>query len=43
VAPATSDGMTIATGEMASGTYDVDISYFDSQTWHLIPAQTFTW
>jgi hypothetical protein len=43
VAPSTSDGMTIATGEMASGTYDVDISYFDSQTWHLIPAQTFTW
>jgi len=43
VAPTTLDDSEITTAAMTTGTYDVDVSYFDSETWHLIPAQTFTW
>jgi hypothetical protein len=44
ITPSPQNDSQIATAAMvASSTYDVDISYFDSQTWHLIPAQTFTW
>jgi hypothetical protein len=43
VEPVTPDDSEIATGAMVPMTYAVDVSYFDSQTWHLVPAQTFTW
>ena len=33
----------IATADMTPGTYVVDIAYFDSNIWHLIPPQTFIW
>jgi hypothetical protein len=43
VAPGIDPNLGIDTANMVPGTYAVDISYFDSETWHLIPAQTFTW
>lgn len=43
ITPSPPDDSNIATGDMVPGTYDVDIAYFDSETWHLIPAQSFTW
>ena len=43
VTPVTHDDSQIATDAIVPGTYDVDVSYFDSQTWHIIPAETFTW
>lgn len=43
VAPEQPDGQLIAADAMVSGTYAVDMSYFDSQTWHLVLPQTFTW
>jgi hypothetical protein len=43
VTPSPPDDSQIATGDMLPGAYDVDISYFDGATWHLIAPQTFTW
>jgi len=45
VTPSPQNDSQIATAAMGSSTstYDVDISYFDGQTWHLVPAQTFIW